>query len=208
MAGEARHQGALISAGVLLGTGMGGFVDGIVLHQILQWHNILSSRVPPVDLVSMKYNMVWDGIFHAATWLMTVAGLIMLWRAGLKPDVPWSSRTFAGGLCLGWGLFNVIEGVIDHQILGIHHVHPGANELAWDLGFLAFGALLVAAGAVLSSRRPPPAARTSRGPRARRGGGGSGAVCPRGRSPPARPHAGRGGSRCRRSSRPGPARVP
>src|SRR3954447_9273234 len=69
------HLGAIVSAGILLGTGLGGFVDGILLHQILQWHNMLSSVRPPVDLVNMKYNMVWDGIFHAFTWSMVVLGV-------------------------------------------------------------------------------------------------------------------------------------
>jgi uncharacterized membrane protein len=144
-----RHQGAILSAGTLLGTGMGGFFDGILLHQILQWHNMLSSRLPPTDLVTMKVNMVWDGLFHAFTWLMTAIGLGLLWRAGGRPEVPWSTRTFVGSLSLGWGLFNVVEGVIDHQLLGIHHVHQGANQLAWDLGFLAFGALLIVLGLTL-----------------------------------------------------------
>ena len=52
------RQGPLVSAGILLGTGLGGFVDGIVLHQILQWHNMLSSIRPPTDLITMKYNML------------------------------------------------------------------------------------------------------------------------------------------------------
>jgi uncharacterized membrane protein len=143
---EARHHGAILSAGILLGTGLGGFFDGILLHQILQWHNMLSGVRPPTDLVSMKYNMLWDGIFHAFTWLMTVLGLTRLWRAGQRADVPWSTRTFAGSLLLGWGLFNFIEGLIDHQILGLHHVHPGDDQLAWDLGFLASGVILIAVG--------------------------------------------------------------
>lgn len=149
MAGTPRHQGAILAAGTLLGTGMGGFFDGILLHQILQWHNMLSSRLPPTDLVSMKVNMVWDGLFHAFTWLATAVGLGLLWRAGGRPEVPWSTRTFVGSLSLGWGLFNVVEGVIDHQLLGIHHVHPGANQLAWDMGFLLFGALLIVVGLTL-----------------------------------------------------------
>jgi uncharacterized membrane protein len=143
---KATHQGAIISAGLLLGSGLGGFVDGIVLHQILQWHNMLSGVRPPLDLVEMKFNMVWDGIFHAFTWVMVALGLWRLWSAGKRADVPWSTRTFAGSLVAGWGLFNVIEGVIDHQILGIHHVHPGANQLAWDLGFIAFGLVEIAVG--------------------------------------------------------------
>jgi uncharacterized membrane protein len=136
----------LISAGILLGTGLGGFVDGIVLHQILQWHNMLSSVHPPDDLVSMKYNMIWDGLFHAFTWLMTVAGLWRLFRAGARPDVPWSARTLVGAMALGWGLFNFIEGLIDHQIAGLHHVHPGQAQLAWDIGFLILGLALMAGG--------------------------------------------------------------
>jgi uncharacterized membrane protein len=144
-----KHRGPLIAAGTLLGAGLGGFFDGILLHQILQWHNMLSSIVPPTDLASMKYNMVWDGLFHAATWLTTCAGVALLWRAGQKPEVPLSTRTLAGGLSLGWGLFNVVEGTIDHQILGLHHVHPGVHQLAWDLAFLIFGALLITCGALL-----------------------------------------------------------
>lgn len=143
------HHGAVLSAGILLGIGLGGFIDGILLHQLLQWHNMLSSVVPPVDLVSMKYNMLWDGIFHAGTWLMTALGVALLWRAGGKPSVPWSTQAFVGSLALGWGAFNLIEGLIDHQLLGLHHVHPGRDQLAWDLGFLAFGALLVLGGAAL-----------------------------------------------------------
>lgn len=143
---KATHQGAIISAGLLLGTGLGGFVDGIVLHQILQWHSMLSSTRPPIDLVAMKYNMLWDGLFHAFTWLMTAAGLARLWAAGKRPEVPWSTPTLLGSLLGGWGLFNVIEGLIDHQLLGIHHVHPGEGQLAWDVGFLAFGLVLIAGG--------------------------------------------------------------
>ena len=130
-----------------MGAGLGGFVDGITLHQILQWHNMLSARIPPDDLVSAKVNMFWDGIFHAAVWLMTVIGLALLWRAGQRRDVPWSGKTFFGSLLMGWGLFNVIEGVIDHQILGLHHVSEySSNKLPWDLGFLAFGVILILGG--------------------------------------------------------------
>jgi uncharacterized membrane protein len=140
------HHGALITPGILLGIGLGGFIDGILLHQLLQWHNMLSSVVPPVDLVSVKYNMLWDGIFHAGTWLFTALGVAFLWRAGGQANVAWSTALFVGSLALGWGGFNLVEGLIDHQLLGLHHVHPGEDQLAWDLGFLAFGALLIAGG--------------------------------------------------------------
>jgi uncharacterized membrane protein len=143
---RAMHRGAILSSGILLGAGLGGFLDGILLHQILQWHNLLSSVRPPTDLVAMKYNMVWDGLFHAFTWLVTAAGVARLWRAGQRSDVPWSTLTFTGSLAVGWGLFNFVEGLIDHQLLGIHHVHPGEGQLAWDVGFLAFGLVLLGVG--------------------------------------------------------------
>jgi uncharacterized membrane protein len=150
----------LVRAGILLGIGLGGFVDGIVLHQILQWHNMLSSVLPPVSLAAMKANMIWDGLFHALTWCTTVVGLAMLFRAGARRDPLWSGRLLVGAMLGGWGLFNLVEGVIDHQILGLHHVHPGPDQLAWDLAFLASGAVFMAVGAVIVrgvARDPAPA---------------------------------------------------
>ena len=140
------NRGPVISAGVLIGAGLGGFLDGVLLHQILQWHNMLSSVRPPVDLVSMKYNMVWDGLFHAATWLVVVLGVWRLWIAGKRPDVAWSTSTFAGATLLGWGLFNFSEGLIDHQLLGLHHVHPGPGQGVWDFAFLLLGLIQIGAG--------------------------------------------------------------
>jgi uncharacterized membrane protein len=133
--------GPVVRAGLVLGVGLGGFVDGIVLHQILQWHNMLSSVVPPLGLVTMKYNMVWDGLFHAVTWLAVALGIGLLFRAGRRTDAAWSGRLLVGAMLGGWGLFNFVEGTIDHQLLGIHHVHPGEGQLAWDLGFLVLGGL-------------------------------------------------------------------
>jgi uncharacterized membrane protein len=137
----------LVAAGILLGAGLGGFVDGIVLHQILQWHNMLSGQLPPDTLVRAKVNMYWDGLFHAAVWVLTVVGLAMLWSATGRADVPHSGRTLLGGLLLGWGLFNVVEGIIDHEVLGLHHVYEYTpNHLPADLGFLGFGLLLLLSG--------------------------------------------------------------
>ncbi|MBH8563585.1 DUF2243 domain-containing protein [Nostoc sp. CENA67] len=149
-----RHQQMpLVVAGIFLGLGLGGFVDGILLHQILQWHHMLSNIRPLSTTSNIDLNMVWDGLFHALDWILTVIGVALLWRAGGRKDVPWSSHTFVGSLLMGAGLFNVVEGVIDHQILGIHHVKPGPNQLAWDIGFLVFGALLVLVGWLLLQNR-------------------------------------------------------
>ncbi|HET9622311.1 MAG TPA: DUF2243 domain-containing protein [Kofleriaceae bacterium] len=144
----------LVAAGLVLGVGFGGFVDGIALHQLLQWHNMLSSVVPPIDLVTMKYNMIWDGAFHVLTWVACLTGVVLLFRAGRVPGALWSGRLLGGAMLAGWGLFDLVEGLVDHQLLGLHHVHPGAHELAWDLGFVTItgvGFLLLGAAIMRGS---------------------------------------------------------
>jgi uncharacterized membrane protein len=138
----------LVTAGIVLGVGLGGFVDGIVLHQMLQWHHMLTSAAyPATTLENLEVNTLWDGLFHGATWIATAIGLALLWRASRTPGVLWSTRAFVGSLAAGWGLFNLVEGSIDHHILGIHHVRENVpNVLLWDLGFLAVGAILVVIG--------------------------------------------------------------
>ena len=145
-----KHSGLLVAAGILIGAGLlAGFVDGILLHEILQWHHMFTSLRPATNLSNLEANTLGDGLFHLGTWTLSVIGLLLLWRAGGRSDIAWSSKIFGGSLLLGAGLFDVIEGLIDHQILGIHHVKPGPNQLAWDIGFLTLGAILALVGWVL-----------------------------------------------------------
>lgn len=141
--------------GLLLGLGLGGFVDGIVLHEILQWHHMVSdvNAYPPDTLAGLEVNVLADGFFHVATWLLVTAGAtvtVVSWRQGrLAPN--WSFHV--GLLLLGWGIFNVVEGLIDHQLLQVHHVRDDlGGPLSWDTGFLVFGALLVVVGWLLYRR--------------------------------------------------------
>ena len=146
---ETLDRRPILSAGLLLGVGMGGFVDGIVFHQILQLHNMLSAVRPPTTLVNVEVNMFWDGLFHAFTWITTALGLALLWRAGFRDDVAWSTRTFVGAMAAGWGLFNLVEGVVDHHLLGVHHVVERPGHLPWDLAFLGSGVVLLLLGMTL-----------------------------------------------------------
>jgi len=148
-----------LSPGVVLGIGLGGFVDGIVLHQILQWHHMLTSAgYPATTVANLELNTLFDGFFHALTWIAVAIGLALVHRA-VRASTPWSGPRFLGGLAIGWGSFNLVEGVIDHHVLGLHHVkESAANPFLWDLGFLVFGALLVIVGTLLARRG---AARTS-----------------------------------------------
>ena len=146
--------------GLLLGVGLGGFVDGIVLHQLLQWHHLLTDagRFPADTVSGLEGNTVADGLFHVASWVFVVAGSVLLvraWREG-RPAPP--LRAQVGLVLAGWGMFNLVEGVVDHHLLTLHHVRDDvADPLPWDLGFLAVGALLVAVGLTMA-RRPAAAA--------------------------------------------------
>jgi uncharacterized membrane protein len=143
------------SSGLLYGLGLGGFIDGILLHQVLQWHHMLSAvdDYPVSTLAGLEVNTLADGVFHLATWLFVLAASVMtiaMWRQGrLAPS--WS---FHFGLVLaGWGIFNIVEGLVDHQILGVHHVRDDlGGPLLWDLAFLGLGALLLVGGWALHSR--------------------------------------------------------
>ena len=145
------------AAGLLLGLGLGGFIDGIVLHQILQWHHMLTdydghTSFPGTSVSSLEDNTLWDGLFHVSTWVFVATGLALLWQA-MSAGYRATWRSTVGLLLAGWGTFNIAEGIVDHHILTIHHVRDDVEDpLWWDLGFLAFGALLVMVGLGLRRR--------------------------------------------------------
>jgi uncharacterized membrane protein len=139
----------LLIAGLVLGLGQGGFFDGIVFHQLLQWHHMFSSIETDMTIAGMELNTFGDGLFHLLDWLLTLTGIFLLWRAGRWEKEVWSGRFFSGALLLGAGSFNLIEGILNHHILGIHHLKPGVHQLLWDLGFLASGVLFISIGLLL-----------------------------------------------------------
>lgn len=144
------RTGPLLAAATLIGVGMGGFVDGIVLHQILQWHQMLSAKLPPDTVLNKEVNMFWDGIFHAFTWLTTAIGIYLLWKLVYKRAAALSGKIFGGGLILGWGLFNIVEGIIDHHILELHNVREiSSDQSLWNYLFLGFSVLLLIGGWLL-----------------------------------------------------------
>jgi uncharacterized membrane protein len=145
-----------LTAGIVIGVGLGGFADGIALHQIMQWHNMGSAVLPPVTMEAMSRNMVWDGLFHAATWTITVLGVFMLWTEGRAGVLPRSGRTLVGEMLLGWAGFNLVEGVIDHHLLQLHHVRDMPQHVPiYDWMFLAGGGvgLAVVGWLLLQPRR-------------------------------------------------------
>ncbi len=147
---ERKNREFPISAGILFGLGLGGFFDGIILHQVLQWHHMLTSAGYPADSVqNLEVNTLWDGLFHSTTYIFVLLGLIILWRTAHRTHVRWSGKLLWSTMLIGFGLFNLVEGIIDHHLLGIHHVNetvPQDQWIYWDLGFLVWGALMLIGG--------------------------------------------------------------
>ena len=139
-------------------------------RQILQTHNMLSAIRPPTTVVNIETNMVWDGLFHAFTWIVTAVGLMLLFRAGRRTDVVWSGRVLLGSMLGGWGLFNFVEGLVDHHILHVHHVVERLGVSICDWAFPASGILLLVVGWRIARSSAPSRGTESRtrpqGPRA------------------------------------------
>ena len=151
--------------GIFLGIGLGGFVDGILLHQILQWHHMLTSTATanidigsyPADTVlGLQMNTLWDGLFHSVTWLAVLIGLATLYsRVTGSLGRVGASRVLWGWILVGWGIFNLVEGIVNHHILGIHHVISGDFQMLADILFLVVGASFIIGGWLLQHTGRP-----------------------------------------------------
>ena len=145
-----------IASGIMLGVGLGGFIDGILLHQIIHWHNMGSAILPPTSIESMQQNMRWDGLFHVAVWILTLIGVYRLLLDARQGRLLPGPRAFTGLLLLGWGLFNLGEGIIDHHLLKLHHVRDlPVHFPLYDWLFLGIGGVgLLCLGWAMSLRHP------------------------------------------------------
>ena len=144
-----------LRAGLLLGFGLGGFADGIVMHQILQWHHMVSAEVTSATVAGLENNTLADGVFHAVTWAVTLAGslaVVQAWRSG-EVAPPW--RLHLGALLAGWGAFNLVDSV-NHLVVGLHHIRDDlGGPLGWDVGFLVLALAQLGAGAGLARASRP-----------------------------------------------------
>lgn len=137
----------------LFGMGMGGFVDGIVLHQVLQWHHMLSHTESgnTKTVGGLELNTLADGLFHSAMWVLVAAAAVLTVRAHRQGRLSGRWNFHLGLVLCGFGTFNIVEGLVNHQLLQIHHVRDDLGApLAWDLGFLALSVVLLIGGWLLS----------------------------------------------------------
>jgi uncharacterized membrane protein len=137
----------LTSAAVILGIGLGGFIDGIIFHQVLQWHSVLSNKIAIDTLAGKSVNMFWDGIFHLFTLITVISGIVLLANVPKVKDVNPAPQFLWGGMLAGWGLFNLIEGTLNHHILKLHNVmEVSAFQEVANYVFLGSGALFMFVG--------------------------------------------------------------
>lgn len=129
--------------GLLLGVGLGALLDGLLMHGVLQWHHLLGAGGTRSAATVLRA----DAVFELVAWGVTVLGLLLsfhAWRHG-GPVASWGSEL--GLLLAGWGLFDLGDGLLLHQALGLHHVRDDlGGPLSWDLGYLGLGALLALVG--------------------------------------------------------------
>jgi uncharacterized membrane protein len=98
-------------AALLLGLGLGAFFEGILLHPVAT-------------------------LFYMAVWVITLAGVVLLWSAVRGPGPLPASRSFVAYFLVGWGVFNMFEGALRHDLADDWLV------FATGLGFVLLGVIL------------------------------------------------------------------
>lgn len=140
----------LLLGGFSLGFALGGFFDGILLHQILQWHHLLSGLASPA-YADITVQILADGLFHALMYLVAAIGLWLLWR-GRTGLVNVGGHRLTGWALLGFGTWHIVDGLVSHWLLGLHRIRMDVeNKLFWDLlWFFVFGVAAMLAGWMLT----------------------------------------------------------
>jgi uncharacterized membrane protein len=129
---------SLLWPAILVGIGVAGSLDEILLHQLLRWHHFY-------DRGSQAAGHA-DGVFHLGSTVALVVGLALLvdrWRGGVR-------RQGVAGILLGAGGVNLYDGVVQHKLLGLHQVRAGApDNLPYDVAFIGVAATVLLAGLLL-----------------------------------------------------------
>jgi uncharacterized membrane protein len=159
---------SLAWTGFFLGFALGGFFDGILLHQILQWHHLLSNVDAAQD---MRVQIMADGLFHALMYVIAAVALVQLWRRRSVLNAPDAGCVLWGMALAGFGGWHIIDAVLSHWVTGIHRIKVDSPQpLRWDLAwFVAFGVLPALAGWWLQRKKGPGAGSGSSPPGSRRG---------------------------------------
>lgn len=131
---------SLLTIGIILGIGIAGTLDEVILHQLLQWHNLYVHTTTAGRLVS-------DGIFHLFSSTMLVLGSFLLWRKRATHRRTGDGQRLFAGILFGAGGFNLYDGTVQHKLLQLHPVREGVdNILVYDLVFNGIALAVVVCG--------------------------------------------------------------
>lgn len=134
---------SLLWTGIILGVGVIGTLDEVVLHQMLQWHNLYVHTTEFWRIFS-------DGIFHLVSSALLLVGSLRLWRHRRLLSTIRSGRALAAGIFFGMGAFNLYDGTIQHKVLRLHPVREGvANQLPYDVVWIGSSLVLLVIGWML-----------------------------------------------------------
>ena len=131
---------SLLQTGLILGVGVVGTLDEVVLHQLLQWHNFYVHT-------TQYWRTASDGLFHVVASALLFGGAMRLWTGRRLISASGDGRALTAGILLGMGGFNLYDGTIQHKLLQLHPVREGAVDiLPYDVAFNAVAVVLLAAG--------------------------------------------------------------
>lgn len=147
----------LTTVALVLGMGTGGLLDGIFFHQIVQWHGVLSNQIEASEYVGKSINQFWDGIYQLFCSLTVLTGLILLWRLVRRNDISTSGRLMSGGFLAGWGMFNLLGGVMNQFHFEQHNlIEFSANHALGNYIYLVFSLFLLVPGILLIQTQKIP----------------------------------------------------
>ena len=111
---------------------------------------MLSNKIASTNYVGKSINMFWDGIFHAFCLIVVLIGINQLWKLLKRKNANTSGRLFWGGLLAGWGIFNIVEGIINHHMLQLHNVMEfSSNQDLGNYTFLGISVVMLLIGYAL-----------------------------------------------------------
>jgi uncharacterized membrane protein len=137
-----------IAVPVLTGLALGALLDGVVLHQVVQWHHVWSGHITDDTLAGLRDNVFIDGVLQLAMIAILTAAVVAL---GRQPRRSWPS--LIGGVLIGWGAFNVVDQLVFHLGLHAHHIREDvADPWVWDWGFALAGVVMAVIGVLVVRR--------------------------------------------------------
>ena len=133
-------QNKILLSGVLIGVGAMALIDEIIFHQLLQWHHFF-------DFNTMQFGIFSDGLLNAFALFAIVAGIFLF--AHVTKLYSYSRLRWWGGISIGLGSFQLVDGTINHKVFGIHQIRYGVDILQYDIAWNASAILLLVIGIVM-----------------------------------------------------------